>query len=403
MSVAVVLLLAHFASATGETAVVVDPKAASAASEASATLTQKLSSGFSRHASLEVLGSEDLRALVDLAAEQQRLGCDEAAEDCLAEMGDALGARFVVTSRMGRVGSIVSLQVSILDVEKAAPIGRQSVEGDTVDAVVRQIPWLTDELAPAVTAAAARAALPAESSDTQSPASTEEPSRESSTTTAARAKMLVLDVQVDPTLFSVREEGLSWIAILPIQAVIGVVGALVLAFPPLSFFFMPCAPVLVTVLQGMVGDAFGRERSALAWPALYASVVSFVLAGIPNVFCTSCSVLFFVAFFVPLILGIQNGTLDADTIDTDVYLAENPVGEATPAMFTIAAAGGSMWLAVVNIFAFTTAPIVYTTFAEPKEWNDAGDGFPGVFSPGHQDSSASLPPSSSKRSLAMAY
>src|SRR5688572_9688705 len=54
---------------------------------------------------LDVLSSEDLRRAVAVQGEQAALGCDTAkADSCLAEIGQALGARYIVHGSIGVLG-----------------------------------------------------------------------------------------------------------------------------------------------------------------------------------------------------------------------------------------------------------------------------------------------------------
>ncbi len=67
-----------------------------------------------------VLGLDEIKALLDLEAERQLMGCT-AESSCLAEIADALGADVVVLGTIARVGDshVISLK-SVLQGDAAA-------------------------------------------------------------------------------------------------------------------------------------------------------------------------------------------------------------------------------------------------------------------------------------------
>jgi hypothetical protein len=118
---------------------------------------------------VDVLTGEDVRRAVDLEAERQSLGC--AASGCLAEIAQALGARFVVYGSLAGLGDDeLILTLNIFDSAKAASGGRTARRGADLKALV-------DQIDPAVKALVAQAMGRAPPSST-------------------RAKLLVLDVEL---------------------------------------------------------------------------------------------------------------------------------------------------------------------------------------------------------------
>lgn len=108
----------------------------------------EVAAALGRGGRLEVLSSEDLRRLMDVAAGRAAAGCADDA-GCLAEVGNALGARYVVHGNVGTLGGATLVQISLFDTEAAVAIGRETAQADTLDALV-----------PAVRAAASRLRLP---------------------------------------------------------------------------------------------------------------------------------------------------------------------------------------------------------------------------------------------------
>ncbi len=98
----------------------VDPALASTVSDA---LTEDLGRG----GHYDVLGRSELEAMAGFTAERQKLGCEGDA-GCLAELGGALGAQWLVAGSLGRVGKSYVLSVRLLQIEKARVAGRDTEE-----------------------------------------------------------------------------------------------------------------------------------------------------------------------------------------------------------------------------------------------------------------------------------
>ncbi|MHB1844264.1 MAG: hypothetical protein ACYCWW_05455, partial [Deltaproteobacteria bacterium] len=75
----------------------VDPSLAS-------TVTDALTEDLGRRGHYEVLGRAELHAMAGGTAERQKLGCEGDAS-CLAELGGALGAQWLVAGSVGKLGT----------------------------------------------------------------------------------------------------------------------------------------------------------------------------------------------------------------------------------------------------------------------------------------------------------
>jgi hypothetical protein len=90
---------------------------------------------------IDVVTGSDMKKLVELQAEKQTMGCDEAT--CLSEIAGALDAKLVVFGDIGRLGKLLVVNLSLYDAEKAQAVGRASAQAATIE----QLP---DTLGPAV-------------------------------------------------------------------------------------------------------------------------------------------------------------------------------------------------------------------------------------------------------------
>src|SRR5207302_6650447 len=71
--------------------------------DTAATFTEFLTGYLSESTKLVVVSKRDIARLADLEADKQQQGCDNS-DACMAEIGGALGARYVVFGRMSKLG-----------------------------------------------------------------------------------------------------------------------------------------------------------------------------------------------------------------------------------------------------------------------------------------------------------
>src|SRR4051812_46475428 len=69
---------------------------------------------------LDVLSTEDLRRVVDIDAQKRAAGCNE--ESCLAELGAALGARFIVHGALSVLGSTTIVHLNLFDTQSGRAV-----------------------------------------------------------------------------------------------------------------------------------------------------------------------------------------------------------------------------------------------------------------------------------------
>jgi len=87
----------------------------------------------------EGVSQADISAMLAFQKQRQMLGCTD--EGCLAEIGGALGAQYVLSGEAARVGSRDHLSLTLLDARRAKVIGRSagfSAAGDDELAVAAQ-------------------------------------------------------------------------------------------------------------------------------------------------------------------------------------------------------------------------------------------------------------------------
>jgi TolB-like protein len=82
----------------------------------------------SRYRGLEVISQSEVTALLSLEHEKAVLGCQDGS--CIAEIGGALGADYLLVGSVGRLGETRRLDLSLMDARKVQALGRF---GETVE------------------------------------------------------------------------------------------------------------------------------------------------------------------------------------------------------------------------------------------------------------------------------
>lgn len=132
---AIIISSLHVASAEPRARVLVLDVRTEGDPQLAAVLSNEVATVLARGGVLEVLSTEDLRRLADVAATREATGCDDSGA-CLAEIGAAMGARYVVSGTLGTVGSATLVQLSLFDVDRGRSIARESGEAAGADGVV---------------------------------------------------------------------------------------------------------------------------------------------------------------------------------------------------------------------------------------------------------------------------
>ncbi|MBL8918455.1 MAG: hypothetical protein JNJ54_06310 [Myxococcaceae bacterium] len=132
--IAAVLLSVVSASAGPEKVVVVNLTPSEASLERlAASLSEVVLTELGRSKAISVIGQNDVAAMLGVERQQQLLGCGEAQSSCLAELSGALGAPWLVTGTVARLGSAYRLDLKLLSTAdgKAAWRDGQTTRNDS--------------------------------------------------------------------------------------------------------------------------------------------------------------------------------------------------------------------------------------------------------------------------------
>ncbi len=107
-------------------------------------LTEELRTQVARHGRYRLVTPEETQA-VDAELERQLAqGCEDAT--CVTEIGGSLGAQFVITGRVQRLGSGYNLNVKLVQIETVAARQAASVRAQDATGFVERMPNLVTDL-----------------------------------------------------------------------------------------------------------------------------------------------------------------------------------------------------------------------------------------------------------------
>jgi len=117
--------------------VVLDVQGAALSSDEKGTVAALVAAQTARSVDADVLSASDLRTMLDLAAQKQAEGCDTTS--CLVEVANALDARAVVSTEVGRLGALVVVNLALFEPTQARVIARAQARGDTTEQLAAQL------------------------------------------------------------------------------------------------------------------------------------------------------------------------------------------------------------------------------------------------------------------------
>lgn len=89
---------------------------------------------------------KELQTMLGVERQRQLLGCSDAsASACMAELADAIGARFVLSGSLTRLGDGYQLSLQTIDTARAQPIGRSIRIAKDPSVLIEQVPFAVAE------------------------------------------------------------------------------------------------------------------------------------------------------------------------------------------------------------------------------------------------------------------
>lgn len=110
-----------------------------------APFTDAVTAEAQRTSFFEVVSSRDVSSLLGIERQRQLLGCTSEGSSCMTELSGALGARFVLSGTVAKLGQAYQLTLTTLDSQRATPLGRATRLASSLEALRATLPWAVAE------------------------------------------------------------------------------------------------------------------------------------------------------------------------------------------------------------------------------------------------------------------
>lgn len=141
------VVLSLFAAAPGAEKpklIILDLTAAGIDERVSSALSEAVTAEAANRSIFQVISSKDVQTMLGVERQKQMIGCSEGSS-CLTELGGALGARFVMSGSVARLGPSFQLSLQTIDTKTAQPVGRSSRIAKDLGELRGLIPWAVAE------------------------------------------------------------------------------------------------------------------------------------------------------------------------------------------------------------------------------------------------------------------
>lgn len=147
------LLSVLLTAAPGSTAAPEKPKLAIVALTAAGEIQPGVAQSITELVTAEVnargyfdpISSAEMATMLGAERQRQLLGCSEAEGTCVTELAGALGAGFVMTGSLAKLGGVFQLNLQVVDTRNAKPLGRGSKLARDFESLRAQVPYAVAE------------------------------------------------------------------------------------------------------------------------------------------------------------------------------------------------------------------------------------------------------------------
>ncbi|MEW5743561.1 MAG: hypothetical protein AB1938_31910 [Myxococcota bacterium] len=110
------------------------------------TLAEQLLTELARNGQFEVIGASDVALVLGVERQRQLLGCAEESASCLAEIGGAMGAPWLVSGALTRAGALYRLDLKLVSTREARALARVGRTVSSHEELLSQLSELAAEL-----------------------------------------------------------------------------------------------------------------------------------------------------------------------------------------------------------------------------------------------------------------
>ncbi len=109
------------------------------------SLTDLVTAEVAARGYFDPISSSEIETMLGAERQRQLLGCGEDSTSCLTELAGALGAGFMLTGSLAKVGSVFQLNLSVVDTRNARTLGRSSKLARDFESLRMQVPYAVAE------------------------------------------------------------------------------------------------------------------------------------------------------------------------------------------------------------------------------------------------------------------
>ncbi|MBS1153895.1 MAG: hypothetical protein H6Q89_5593 [Myxococcaceae bacterium] len=110
------------------------------------SLTDLVTAEVAARGYFDPISSSEIETMLGAERQRQLMGCGEDSTSCLTELAGALGAGFMLTGSLARVGGVFQLNLTVVDTRNAKTLGRSSKLARDFESLRMQVPYAVAEV-----------------------------------------------------------------------------------------------------------------------------------------------------------------------------------------------------------------------------------------------------------------
>ncbi len=110
------------------------------------SLTELVTAEVAARGYFDPISSSEIETMLGAERQRQLLGCGEDSTSCLTELAGALGAGFMLTGSLAKVGGVFQLNLQVVDTRNARTLGRTSKLARDFESLRMQVPYAVAEV-----------------------------------------------------------------------------------------------------------------------------------------------------------------------------------------------------------------------------------------------------------------
>lgn len=109
------------------------------------SLTDLVTAEVAARGYFDPISSSEIETMIGAERQRQLLGCGEDSTSCLTELAGALGAGFMLTGSLAKVGDVFQLNLQVVDTRNARTLGRSSKLARDFESLRMQVTYAVAE------------------------------------------------------------------------------------------------------------------------------------------------------------------------------------------------------------------------------------------------------------------